>query len=318
MISDSLGICGLDEDVSAFLEFEACSPLDARSFHQESATVKICCLHVLNDENYGQLKPENLRVEMKQTEPSVAVRKLSLSGHCNDTDHTGHGPKNLAIRYGRGILPELQIPPQLKSLRTLYNFARREPDGLLEPAPSGRFLVNSDVRPGDLLDTLVWNANRHDTEPQWDLAYVILRRTTFADESGSRVDSMSLEDDSKQRRTAFFLHSWAIPVHQICSMLSGIDGIYRFVLPPVAAIEEENDTERLVLHYRGALVPLLLSYHPLQSLLYSKSALNPEATNLSSRVEDPEDLLERLEKGRGSKDEGRGCMCRNLHGSIVD
>ncbi|KAK2729405.1 het domain protein [Colletotrichum kahawae] len=267
----------------------------------------IVCLHVLNDENSGDLNAEHLRVEMDPTEPHYAARKLGLSGHDGTADHR---PRRSTGRDSYGILPELHIPPQLKSLRTLCNFTARQPNDLLGPArmPRERFLVSSDVRPGDLLGTLRWGECWDHTKSSWDLAHVILRRTTFADESESQDYDVLVEEETESRRTAFFVHSWAIPVRQECTMLSDIHGLD----PSIKGAENparihDIGRGRLRLHYRDALVPLLLNHHPLQSLLYYKSALNSEASNLSSWVEDPEDIVDRLEEGRHSG--GQGCVC---------
>ncbi|CAI0651959.1 unnamed protein product [Colletotrichum noveboracense] len=219
MIRDSLGICGLDEDVSASLEPQAGYPLDARSFRQESVTLKICCLHVLNDENVGELEPEEFRVEMKTTKLPDAARKLDLFRHGGNLDHEYTLPSTTG-RDGYSILPELYIPPQLESLRTIYNFPNQEPFDYAGFDLDERFLVSSDVRPGDLLSTLTWDANADYTKPQWDLAHIILRRTTFENESENQESDMPFEEETKRRRTAFFLHSRGISVRRKCTMLS--------------------------------------------------------------------------------------------------
>ncbi|KAF4815739.1 Heterokaryon incompatibility protein 6, OR allele [Colletotrichum siamense] len=311
IIRDSLEISGLDEDVSAFFESQAYHPLDARSFYQESVTVKVRCLHVLNDENSEGLDHEELKVGMNQTEPSDARRELGISRHDDKTD------KSHLCGHSHDILPELHIPPQLKSLRTLHNLpGRKLPGSFVERALRKRLLVNSDVRPGDLLGILTWGAEGHDTKPRWDLAHVILRRTTVADKSGSQDCGVPLEDETRRRRPAFFLHSWAIPLREKCTMLSELDRREHFFLLVETRMMEPHCMGRLRLHYRDALVPLLLNDNPLQSLLFSRSPLRSGAMNLSSRVEDPEDLVERLEDGCGSGRRRSGCMCGPIHNGV--
>ncbi|KAF3805759.1 hypothetical protein GCG54_00005123 [Colletotrichum gloeosporioides] len=195
LVRNVLEIRGLDEDVIAFFESQAWGPSNAQLFHQESATIEISGMAEIHKEDSEDLDHRELRVTASQADPTEIIEKLGLF------KHTGHKDQ----RNGTGTHPKLHIPPQLKSLRTLYNFKKpqdwhksakstRTPN----PIPNETFLVNSDLR---------W---RHACETE------------------------------------------------------------------------------LSLHYRDALIPLLLNHHPFQSLLYFNTVPNSGAIDLLSRIQPQE------------------------------
>ncbi|EQB58074.1 hypothetical protein CGLO_01724 [Colletotrichum gloeosporioides Cg-14] len=321
LIRDVLEIPGLDEEVIAFFESRLWGSLNARSFRQESATVTIFAVMVLNDTASEGLDDDELRVATNQAEPLTTIDNLGLLGHHHNRNNKDNGPRNpdsqrsnwipksgfrnyqdyalakTSSRSSNRMPPKLHIPPQLKSLRTVYSFEKPEPTPLAKyskslatqadtspsPVRKEEFLVNSDVRPGDVIGYLAWDVSQYHTKNKWAIAHAILRRITHADKDKDEDCNVLLEDETSRGRTQFFLHSWAIP-------------------------RERDDGYRLSLHYRDALVPLVLNYHPLQSLLYVNSVPNLETINLSSRVENPEDLVQWLDGFSDYKDSGEEYM----------
>ncbi|KAF5517884.1 Heterokaryon incompatibility protein 6, OR allele [Colletotrichum aenigma] len=216
LIRDVGKIHGLDEEVIAFLESQACCPSNARFFHQESAPVTVSGL----TPPYEGGGDRGLIV-ISQLEPVKTIEDLGLF------EHDGHRDQE---RGGNRTHPKVNMPPQLKSLRILYTMKRPQskkykygkifkdfvtqahdyyPESLI---PDEEFLVNYDVRPGDLLGYLGWDATEYDTKDKWAVAHVVLRRISVTVENKTEDCDMPLGNETRRDRTQFFLHSWAVPI----------------------------------------------------------------------------------------------------------
>ncbi|KAF4887536.1 Heterokaryon incompatibility protein 6, OR allele [Colletotrichum fructicola] len=124
LIRDSLEIHGLDAEVIAFFESQTWGPSNARLFHQESATVTIFMARVLNDRDSKDLRQNQPIVDTNQAEPLKIVHDLGLFGYHHNRNDQDSGPGNPSSWGSDRMLPELRIPPQLKSLRTIYFLQR--------------------------------------------------------------------------------------------------------------------------------------------------------------------------------------------------
>lgn len=301
LVRNVLEIRGLDEDVIAFFESQAWGPSNAQLFHQESATIEISGMAEIHKEDSEDLDHRELRVTASQAEPIEIIEKLGLFKYTGNRDQGN----------GTGTHPKLHIPPQLKSLRTLYNFKKPQDwhksaksTQTPNPIPNETFLVNSDVRPGDVLCCLSRVLRGFQTN-------VVLRRIVIADENKEKDCVVHFGNKRCRLCTTFFLHSWAVPISRKPTLghrPSGRDYI------PYTCGEElrwRHDCEtELSLHYRDALIPLLLNHHPFQSLLYFNTVPNSGAIDLLSRIQpqdwfpDPEDSWDMYEYSVDSPDTG--------------
>ncbi|KAF4926568.1 Heterokaryon incompatibility protein 6, OR allele [Colletotrichum viniferum] len=210
LIRDAFGISGLDEEVIDFLGSQACIPSSVWSFHQESAHLPIFNVAELYEEDAKDVDEYHIKVKTDPTEPVDIVKKLGLFEHGGQWDQEYYGTESLHGRDGNRTHLKLHIPPQLKSLRTLYSVEEKQPHqmefdfarGPPYPSPDTNedFLVNSDVRAGDLIAYLGWESNDFKTEDQWGFAHVVLRRSIVLDEIKDEDRDVPLEEETSRSR----------------------------------------------------------------------------------------------------------------------
>lgn len=212
---------------------------------------------------------DQLAIERKLSTPREMFKWVKSSFGCSDNDMRG--------------VESLTLPFELERMKVLCIYKREvERAGPVKEVEKLKlFMVNTDVQAGDCLGevALDW-----DESGKGASAHAIFRKvTTTAEENGGN-GLLTPSDGTKPGKTAFVLHSWAVPVRRAPRMLSLRNGRFTF--------GRNQSMGRMELHYNDALYPFLLNYDPLPSLLYSRT------TDFLSWIEDTERVLKYLKVAR--------------------
>lgn len=146
------------------------------------------------------------------------------------------------------------------------------------------FLVDKDVKAGDLLALLVWDKGDLRTGHGRSFAHAILRKVKIDDSGAKGGYNAELPQGIKPDEVAFVLHSWAVSMTKTPKILfqCGKDSKYLDAL-----MKQTGKAGRLRLHYHDALLPLLLNHDPLSALFNPMAMHSSESTRSPSRMEGP-------------------------------